>query len=107
MLPKLTRIYNRYVGETATVAEARDAILREAITQMLPPSAATLVHSRNFTTAREIAAEADAFFEDRKSYPEHPKWQKKPFSPPTQEKVGPPQQSNPTSSFMPLRQQRT
>lgn len=70
------------------VAEARDAILREAITQMLPPSAATLVRSRNLTTAREIAAEADAFFEDRKSYPEHPKWQKKPFSPPTHPREG-------------------
>ena len=79
-IPKWARLYTRYVGETSSFEEVRDAMLREKLLQTLPPAAATHVRDKNPTTVKEAAIMADRFFEDRQSYPEHPRWQRKLYS---------------------------
>ena len=85
-IPKWARLYTRYVGETSSFEEVRDAMLREKLLQTLPPAAATHVRDKNPTTVKEAAIMADRFFEDRQSYPEHPRWQRKLFLPKQQDK---------------------
>jgi len=76
---KLVRLYNRYVGEGSTFEEVRDAILKEKILQLLPPVAASHVRDKNPTSLSEAAIIADRFFEDRQSYPKHPRWHRRSF----------------------------
>jgi len=75
--PKWMRLLKRYVGEDATYKKFVDAILREKLLQSLPTIAATHVRDKNPTTMTQAAVMADQFFEDRQSYPEHPRWQKR------------------------------
>ena len=84
-LTRWSRLLTRYIEGAETIAEVKDRILKEKLLQTLPSAAAAHVRDKDPDTAARAAILADRFFEDRHSYPDHPRWQKKFF---TQKQTG-------------------
>ena len=78
---KLQRILFRFTKNAHSRAEVLDLMLTEKLLQTLPLSVAAHVRDKNPKSAKEAAKLADFFFQDRRSTPDHPRWQRRPFQP--------------------------
>ena len=96
-LTQLQRILFRFAKNAPSRADVLDLILMEKTLQTLPPSAAAHVRDKKPRTAKEAAKLADYFFQDRRTMPDHPRWQKKSFQPKRQESGDSPREQDQNS----------